>query len=269
MKKILLALTVLLAFPAAVNAQDYYTVQKGDSFWKVAKIFNLSIDELKSVNPSLENIQWIKIGEQLELPGQVEKDTPNGDLEGNEKEEAATPEQESDDQDKQQANQDRDQASNEQNVTQEEEAQEQESVSEEETNDTQETVTESEFEQEVIRLTNVEREQRGLEPLEAYSELSDVARDKSKDMRDNGYFSHDSPTYGSPFDMMDTYGIEYRGAGENIAAGQRTPEEVVQGWMDSQGHRENILNGSFTHIGVGHVEGGSYGHYWTQMFVTK
>ena len=83
-------------------------------------------------------------------------------------------------------------------------------------------------------------------------------------MKDNQYFSHTSPTYGSPFDMMKRFGIAYRTAGENIAMGYQTPEAVVDGWMNSDGHRANILNASFTQIGVGYV---ADGHYWTQMFI--
>lgn len=122
------------------------------------------------------------------------------------------------------------------------------------------------FEQEVVDLTNQEREKQGLAPLEIDSELSVVSKDKSKDMLNNQYFSHDSPTYGSPFDMMEQYGISYRTAGENIAKGQSSPEEVVNGWMNSPGHRENILNGDFTHIGVGYVE---EENVWTQQFIGK
>ena len=85
-------------------------------------------------------------------------------------------------------------------------------------------------------------------------------------MQVNNYFDHNSPTYGSPFDMMRSYGIDYRTAGENIAMGQRTPQEVVNAWMNSPGHRANILNGDFTHIGVGYVE---QGNYWTQQFIGK
>lgn len=123
----------------------------------------------------------------------------------------------------------------------------------------------SAFEQKVVELTNAERAKHGLSPLQLDTELSKVAREKSKDMKQNNYFSHTSPTYGSPFDMMRQFGISYRTAGENIAMGQRSPEEVVTAWMNSQGHRANILNGNFTHIGVGHVEG----NYWTQMFIGK
>ena len=95
-------------------------------------------------------------------------------------------------------------------------------------------------------------------------ELSRVARYKSQDMKDKKYFSHTSPTYGSPFDMMKSFGISYKTAGENIAYGYSTPEAVVKGWMNSEGHRKNILNPSFTQIGVGYV---ASGNYWTQMFI--
>lgn len=124
----------------------------------------------------------------------------------------------------------------------------------------------SQFEQEVVDLTNQEREKQGLAPLELDPELSKVAREKSKDMQSNNYFDHNSPNYGSPFDMMQSFGIDYNTAGENIAQGQQTPEEVVNAWMNSQGHRENIMNSDFTHIGIGYVE---QGNYWTQMFIGK
>lgn len=124
----------------------------------------------------------------------------------------------------------------------------------------------SAYESEVVRLVNIERQKNGLSPLTQDWQLSRVARYKSEDMKNKGYFSHTSPTYGSPFEMMKNFGISYRSAGENIAKGYATPEAVVKGWMNSPGHRANILNKSFTHIGVGYVENGSY---WTQMFILK
>ena len=124
----------------------------------------------------------------------------------------------------------------------------------------------SEFEQQVVNLTNEERAKAGLPALEVDTELSKVAQAKSEDMRDNNYFAHNSPTYGSPFDMMNQFGVDYQSAGENIAKGQQTPEEVVNAWMNSEGHRKNIMNGSFTHIGVGYVE---EGNIWTQQFIGK
>lgn len=122
------------------------------------------------------------------------------------------------------------------------------------------------YEQEVIRLVNQKRAENGLKALTYDWELCRVARYKSQDMKDKRYFSHTSPTYGSPFQMIKNFGISYRSAGENIARGYATPEAVVNGWMNSSGHRANILNSSFTHIGVGYV---ADGNYWTQMFISK
>ena len=122
----------------------------------------------------------------------------------------------------------------------------------------------TQYEQEVIRLVNEIRAQNGLSALTYNWELSRVARYKSQDMVDNRYFSHTSPTYGTPFQMIRAFGLSYRTAGENIAYGQRTPQAVVDAWMNSSGHRANILNAAFTQIGVGYV---SSGHYWTQMFI--
>lgn len=126
--------------------------------------------------------------------------------------------------------------------------------------------TASEYEMKVIDLTNKERAKKGLSALKYDWELSRVARHKSMDMQERKYFSHNSPIYGSPFDMMKSYMINYKSAGENIAQGYKTPEEVVKGWMNSSGHRANILNKNFTHIGVGYVE---KGNYWTQQFIGK
>ncbi|MFL8939098.1 SafA/ExsA family spore coat assembly protein [Rossellomorea oryzaecorticis] len=124
-------------------------------------------------------------------------------------------------------------------------------------------------ERQVIDLTNQERQKAGLAPLQLDWQLSRVARYKSRDMRDTGYFAHRSPQYGSPFDMMKNFNVQYSSAGENIAVGQTSPEQVVREWMNSPGHRKNILNGTYTYIGVGYAKGGSYGTYWTQMFISK
>lgn len=120
------------------------------------------------------------------------------------------------------------------------------------------------YEQEVVRLVNAQRAQNGLKPLAENWELSRVARYKSADMASRRYFSHESPTYGSPYQMMRSFGISFRSAGENIAYGQRTPAAVVSAWMNSSGHRANILSSSYTQIGVGYHEAGNY---WTQMFI--
>ncbi len=122
------------------------------------------------------------------------------------------------------------------------------------------------YEKEVIRLVNEIRAENGLRELTYNWELCRVARYKSQDMKDNRYFSHTSPVYGSPFQMMKSFGISYKTAGENIARGQATPSAVVNAWMNSSGHRANILNASFTEIGVGYV---ASGNYWTEMFIGK
>lgn len=122
------------------------------------------------------------------------------------------------------------------------------------------------YEQEVIRLVNEIRRENGLKALTYDWELARVARYKSQDMKDNRYFSHTSPVYGTPFQMIRNFGISYRSAGENIAKGYATPQAVVNGWMNSTGHRANILNAGYTHIGVGYVAGGNY---WTQMFIAR
>lgn len=131
-----------------------------------------------------------------------------------------------------------------------------------------ENATSSEAEA-VLKLVNEERSKQGLKSLKLSTTLTSIATTKSKDMAVNNYFSHTSPTYGSPFEMLQHFGVTYRSAGENIAAGQKTPQEVMNAWMNSSGHRANILNSSYTELGVGYYKGGSYGHYWTQEFVGK
>ncbi|MDN4492073.1 S-layer homology domain-containing protein [Ureibacillus sp. BA0131] len=123
---------------------------------------------------------------------------------------------------------------------------------------------ENDFAEQVVEYTNIERAKNGLQPLEIYQPVMNSAQIKSDDMSKNSYFSHNSPTYGTPFELMTSLGISYRAAGENIAKGQRTAQEVVEAWMNSEGHRANILNANFTHIGVGYAQDGNY---WTQQFI--
>ncbi|MBS4031894.1 MAG: LysM peptidoglycan-binding domain-containing protein [Clostridiales bacterium] len=123
-------------------------------------------------------------------------------------------------------------------------------------------------EQQMLNLVNYERTSRGLRPLQADMELTRLARLKSQDMINLNYFAHQSPTYGSPFDMMRAAGVTYRTAGENLA-GAPTVERAHTGLMNSPGHRANILNPNFTHIGIGAITGGRYGMMFTQMFVGR
>lgn len=204
MKRYVLVLLALCLFfnPLKGEAQGttQYTVQKGDSMWRIAVKYQIGLSEIISANPQVKNPALIYPGQKLNIP-----------------------------------------------------------------------VIDSikEIEKQVISLTNKERAKHNLPALREDWELSRVARYKSMDMRDRNYFSHDSPTYGSPFTMMKNFGIHYTTASENIAAGQATAQQVVTAWMNSAGHRKNILDGNVTYIGVGYAKGGSKTHYWTQMFIKK
>lgn len=128
-----------------------------------------------------------------------------------------------------------------------------------------ESDTMTDMEAAVLKLTNEYRQKGGLKPLQGNDDnLNKSAHLKAEDMDKNNYFSHQSPTLGSPFDQMRNMGVKYNAAGENIADGQRTAEEVMNDWMNSAGHRANIMNGQFTHMGVGYVNG-----KWCQQFISK
>ncbi|MFZ5944504.1 MAG: CAP domain-containing protein [Bacillota bacterium] len=121
-------------------------------------------------------------------------------------------------------------------------------------------------ENEMLNYINQERQKEGLAPLKMAVQLVDIARLKSQDMVDKNYFAHNSPTYGSPFDMMKKFGVTYDIAGENLA-GNGSVLGAHNALMNSTGHRQNILNPKFTHIGIGIVKGGPYGSMYTQLFV--
>lgn len=123
------------------------------------------------------------------------------------------------------------------------------------------------IEQKVFDLTNQFRLCHGLPALTSNGQLTRVARFKAEDMRDKNYQEHISPTFGSPFDMMRAFGINYYKAAENIAGGQATPEEVVNAWINHPSHRDNMLNTLFRQTGIGYAQGGFYGYYWSQMFI--
>lgn len=123
-------------------------------------------------------------------------------------------------------------------------------------------------EQEIFNLINNQRTQNGLSALKIDSEVQKVARIKAQDMVNNNYFSHTSPTYGSPFDMLKSYKVSYNTAGENIA-GNSSNSGAVNAWMNSSGHRANILNKSFNYTGIGVVNSPKYGKVYVQMFIGK
>jgi uncharacterized protein YkwD/stress response protein SCP2 len=119
---------------------------------------------------------------------------------------------------------------------------------------------------EVIALTNAERASAGLPPLYADATLTAAAQAHSADMVARDFYAHASPDGSRPWDRAAAAGCTRRSIGENIACGQRSPVEVVLGWMNSPGHRANILKRDFTHIGIGLAGGSRAGTYWTQLF---
>ena len=123
-------------------------------------------------------------------------------------------------------------------------------------------------EKEVFNLINVQRKNNGLSELKIDSEVQRVARIKAQDMNDNNYFAHESPTYGSPFQMLNSFKVSYRTAGENIA-GNSSNSGAVTAWMNSSGHRANILNSSYNYTGIGVVSNSKYGKLYVQMFIGK
>lgn len=131
------------------------------------------------------------------------------------------------------------------------------------------TAKESEFDlwsKQVLELTNIEREKRGYSPLKWSDALAEIADAHCNDMIERDFFSHDNPDGLTPFDRIKSANISYWIAGENIAAGQSSPEAVVKEWMNSKGHRENILNPDYEYLGVSVRKGGRYGIYWVQEF---
>ncbi len=197
----LFSLFLVLCAKNAVHAQQItYTVQPGDSLWKIAVKYEIGVSEIINANPQIPNPNMIMVGQKVNVPNIA-------DIKA--------------------------------------------------------------LENEVIRLVNIERGKRGLAPVTGNWQLSRVARYKSTDMRDKNYFSHYSPTYGDPFKMMHDFGITFYAAGENIAMGQPTPQAVMTAWMNSQGHRANILNPQYNEIGVGVAKTQNGTIYWTQEFIKR
>jgi uncharacterized YkwD family protein len=135
-------------------------------------------------------------------------------------------------------------------------------------NNTTNTTNLTSDEWEVFNLINQQRSQNGLSPLKIDYEVQKVARIKAQDMVNNNYFSHTSPTYGSPFNMLNNFKVSYRTAGENIA-GNSSNSAAVTAWMNSSGHKANILNSSFNYTGIGVINGSKYGKIYVQMFIGK
>lgn len=198
-KKLPILISTLIISSNIAFAQPIsYSVQSGDTLWKIAAKNQVGVSEIIAQNPQLKNPTLIYPGQKLYIP-------TLGDVKA--------------------------------------------------------------LENKVIDLVNVERSKRGMQLLAQNWQLSRIARYKSQDMINKHYFSHISPTYGSPFNMMESFGIKFSAAGENIAMGQRTPQEVMNSWMNSPGHRANILSPTYTQIGVGLAKDSNGTCYWTQMFI--
>jgi uncharacterized protein YkwD len=119
----------------------------------------------------------------------------------------------------------------------------------------------------VVTLVNERRRAAGCGPVRQNSRLTTAAYRHSRDMAVNDFLSHTGSNGSTPWDRARLAGYQ-KAHSENVAAGHKTPELVVEAWMESPGHRDNILNCRSKAVGVGVRHGGSYGIYWTQMFGT-
>lgn len=133
-----------------------------------------------------------------------------------------------------------------------------------EDNNGSESETELSYAEQVVKLVNEERAKNGLSPLTIDKSVESAALVRSKEIEKS--FSHTRPNGSSFSTALKEQGVSFKGAGENIAWGQKSPEEVMQGWMNSEGHRANILNAKFTKIGVGYYQNSNGTNYWTQLF---
>lgn len=254
MKKILrvfLSACVICALITGVGfAQGWtYTVKPGDTLSKIANTYGVTVSEIMAANPAIKNAALIYSGQKITIPSSkfsvytVQKGDTMSGIAGRYE------------------------------ISLAELLKANPSVKDPSTiyagqkiliPDTKSLAS---YEQQVFELVNKERAKRGLTPLIWSDTLGYVARLKSQDMVNNRYFSHQSPKYGSPFTMMEHFGLSFSAAGENIAYGQSTAPEVMNTWMNSAGHRANILSASYTHIGVGVAKAANGTLYWTQEFI--
>ncbi len=209
--------------------QSTYTVMSGDTMWNIASKYKIGLNQLLNANPQITNSNLIFPGQMINIPSAPS--TPSIPGTPNIPGIPSVPSTPS--------------VPNNNNVPNDMKA----------------------LETEVIRLVNVERAKAGLSALAENSEISRIARIKSEDFINNNYFAHNSPTYGTPFDMLRSYGITFTAAAENIASGQRTAADVMNSWMNSSGHRANILNSTYNQTGVGVARDNNGNLFWTEMFI--
>lgn len=234
-----------------------YTIKKGDTFWKIARNHGIEPKALISANPQITNPSVIYVGQIINIPG-TDKSTYTvikGDTMWGISQKYGV--------DLNELIKNNPQITNPSLIYPGQMI----NLPVDATPTTPTTNNLKEMESEVIRLVNNERERMGISPLRENSDLSRVARIKSEDFINNNYFTHNSPIYGTPFEMLNNFKIPFTAAAENIASGQKTPTEVMQTWMNSPGHRSNILNETFNQIGVGVARDNSGTLYWTQLFI--
>ena len=249
--KILLIVIAIMVLTASIGLAQgtTYTVQRGDTLYKISRKYDVTVGDIMAENPSIKNASVIYVGQKIVIPStkMVKYTVQPGDTMW-----AIAARYEISLSELLKANP---QISNSSSIYVGQVI----------------TIPDSNplktHELQVFELVNKERVNRGLAPYKYSAELSRVARFKSQDMIDKGYFSHQSPTYGSPFKMMEKFGLKFSAGGENIAYGQRTASEVMNSWMNSAGHKANILSQSFSHIGIGVAKAANGTLYWTQMFM--
>ncbi|MDD2181593.1 MAG: SafA/ExsA family spore coat assembly protein [Bacilli bacterium] len=238
---------------------ETYTVLSGDTMWRIAKKHEIGLNELLTANPQITNSALILPGQIINIPGNNASTytVSPGDTMWNiaKKHEIGLS-------DLTEANP---QIENPSFILPGQTINIPNGTSTPSTPSTPNDIRA--LENEVIRLVNIERARVGQPALTENNEVSRVARIKSNDFIENNYFSHNSPTYGTPFEMLRSFGINFSAAAENIARGQRTAAEVMNSWMNSSGHRANILSSTYNQIGVGVARANDGTLYWTQIFI--
>lgn len=249
--KILLIIIAIMVLTASIGLAQgtTYTVQRGDTLYKISRKYDVTVGDIMAENPSIKNASVIYVGQKIVIPStkMVKYTVQPGDTMW-----AIAARYEISLSELLKANP---------QITNSSSIYVGQAITIPDSNPLKT------HELQVFELVNKERVNRGLAPYKYSAELSRVARFKSQDMIDKGYFSHQSPTYGSPFQMMEKFGLKFSAGGENIAYGQRTASEVMNSWMNSAGHKANILSQSYTYIGIGVAKAANGTLYWTQMFM--
>lgn len=252
-KYIIISFILTLFITSNIYANEEYVVKKNDNLTKIAKLNNLSLENLLNYNPQILNTNRIYPKDIVYL----ENGLSPGLISGINSKEITNTSTNS--------------KSNQNNNTITTTKKTSTTTNSTNTNSQDNAVSNgniNSYEQEVCNLVNKYRAENGLNSLTLATDVSKMAELKAEDMATNNYFDHTSPTYGDPFEMLKSLGIEYQSAGENIAKGQKTPAKVMNAWMNSAGHKANILDSTFTEIGVGYVlKSGTT--YWTQEFISR